>query len=304
VPKDPKDLAKAKTCASDGIKFIDQALALDPNSESAWSYKASLLIQTSRLAEMQQQATEKAHIDKEVLAAKAQFTKLADAARDRQAQADREEQERWKKERPTVDSNIASMAKFIASGRLVKKVSIDESSIDSRDMELMVPPEDPDRTQQPKPDPPAPPIVWKTVTPPDGTFSFILPSQFDLAGTMYSATGEGMIFLLTYIDLPANHPPATAEEIIGGTASAMADSVCAFSLLAKASCEVRLAKKISLGSYPGIEYTVAEDNCIKVLPGLLRVYATPNRVYALAAIGGDETDPPIAKFLNSFSVKK
>ncbi len=91
---------------------------------------------------------------------------------------------------------------------------------------------------------------------------------------------------------------------MAGTASAMAESVCTFSLIANASCDVRLAKKTSLGTYPGLEYTIAEDNCIKVLPGLLRVYATHNRVYALAAVGGDETNPRVAKFLNSFAIMK
>jgi hypothetical protein len=41
-----------------------------------------------------------------------------------------------------------------------------------------------------------------------------------------------------------------------------------------------------------------------VLPGLLRVYAIPKRVYAIAVIGANETDPRVAKYLNSFSLKK
>ena len=53
---------------------------------------------------------------------------------------------------------------------------------------------------------------------------------------------------------------------------------------------------LALGQQPAVPPTV--------LPGLLRVYATPTRVYALAVIGGNETDPRAAKFLNSFSIKK
>src|SRR5688500_16217892 len=54
MPKDPNDLIKAKRCATEGMNFADKAVALAPNSESAWSYKASLSIQMSRLAQMQQ----------------------------------------------------------------------------------------------------------------------------------------------------------------------------------------------------------------------------------------------------------
>ena len=70
------------------------------------------------------------------------------------------------------------------------------------------------------------------------------------------------------------------------------------------SCEVRFAKKTSLGSLPGLEYTITESTCTKVRPGLFRVYATPNRVYALVAVGGDQTDPRIEKFFSSLAVKK
>ena len=303
LPKDPKDLAKAKTCVSDGMKFIDKALALDSNNESAWSYKTSLLIQSSRLAEMQQQPTEKAALDKQALAAKAQFRKLADATRDAQAKAELEAQERWEKERPTERHDELSMAKFMAFGGVSKKVPINQFSIDPRDLEMLVAPVDPDDVRPPKPQPPDPPIVWKAVTQPDGTFSVLLPSTFDVDGKSYSARGEGMSFFLIYLDIPPQRP-ATDEQIMAGTASALADGVCSFSLAANASCDVHFSKKTTLGSYSGLEYTVSEDNCIKVTPGVLRVYVTPSRVYAIAAIGGDQSDQRIAKFLNSFAIKK
>ena len=38
---------------SKGTELIDKAEELDPNSDSAWSYKANLLVQQMRLAEME-----------------------------------------------------------------------------------------------------------------------------------------------------------------------------------------------------------------------------------------------------------
>ena len=93
----------------------------------------------SHLAEMQQRAAEKASLDRQALAAKAEFTKLADAAKALQQKADQDEEERWAKERPTAASNVASMVEFIASGRLVRKVPIDSRSIDPREFSLLSP---------------------------------------------------------------------------------------------------------------------------------------------------------------------
>lgn len=85
-PENPDDFAKLKTCADEGLKLIDQAIALEPaevqqmkgldlksmtpqeidaKSEiirifsSAWSYKANLLYQKMRIAEMEGNAAEK-----------------------------------------------------------------------------------------------------------------------------------------------------------------------------------------------------------------------------------------------------
>jgi tetratricopeptide (TPR) repeat protein len=302
TPKNPADLATAKACASEGLKLIDKALALDTHNESAWSYKASLLIQSSRLAEMQQQPAEKARLDKESLAARTEFKKLADQARAAQDKADRETEERYTKQRPTELDGAAAIQKFYESGRLVRKIPIDENSIDSRGLELLIA-SAPDADQRTKPTAVQPPIVWKALTPPDGSFSVMLPSPYDVERTLYVGGGEGMTFMLTYLDIPPQ-TPGPVDLMMSGAAWGLAEGLCNFARIADTPCDVHFAKKISLASYPGLEYTVTEDNCIKVLPGLLRVYATPTRVYALAVIGGNETDPRAAKFLNSFSVKK
>ena len=101
-------------------------------------------------------------------------------------------------------------------------------------------------------------------------------------------------------------PPANVnvDDVMAGTASAMAESVCTFSLIANASCDVRLAKKTSLGTYPGLRIHHRRGQLHKGPSRAARVYATHNRVYALAAVGGDETNPRVAKFLNSFAIMK
>ena len=301
-PKDPGDVVKANACASDGLKLINKALALETGSENAWSYKASLLYQMARLAEMQRHPVEKAAFNKQASAARAEFLRVSQAEFERRQHEDREYQKRSENERPARMDGPAEIARFVETGRLSSKLPIADSSIPSRDILLSF--DEP----VPEPQPVAAatkPIVWKSVTAPDGSFSFLLPSPFDLAGKLYSAKGEGMTFLMTYFDLPPGPTLADPDTIMRSLAWGVADSVCALGRLGSASCEVRFAKKTSLGSLPGLEYTIiTEQDCTKVLPGLFRVYATPNRVYALVAVGGNQTDPRVERFFSSLAVKK
>ena len=53
MTKDRSDFELAQTCAERGIEFIDMAIALVPANERGWSYKANLLLELEKLAEME-----------------------------------------------------------------------------------------------------------------------------------------------------------------------------------------------------------------------------------------------------------
>jgi hypothetical protein len=79
-PANQADFDKANTCATEGLRLADQAVALDKNNPSAWSQKANLLREKSKLAEMAGDAQAKADFDKQYDAARETQTKLAEAA--------------------------------------------------------------------------------------------------------------------------------------------------------------------------------------------------------------------------------
>jgi len=68
-PKDPAEFQKARQCADEGLAFVENAIALDPDSESAWSYKTNLLLELSKLAEMDHKLLLKAEYEKQSVAA-------------------------------------------------------------------------------------------------------------------------------------------------------------------------------------------------------------------------------------------
>lgn len=114
-PAKPEDFAKLKDCVDKGTNLIDQALAMEPDLvknaasinikgssdaqlaiyseilkvfESVRSYKASLLIQGMRLAEMDGRTADRDRLKQESDTAKDKFKELSDVVRDIQTEID------------------------------------------------------------------------------------------------------------------------------------------------------------------------------------------------------------------------
>ena len=60
MPTDSGDFIRARQCTTDGLMLIEQAVALAPQSPNALSYRANLLREAAKLAEMEGDATGKA----------------------------------------------------------------------------------------------------------------------------------------------------------------------------------------------------------------------------------------------------
>jgi hypothetical protein len=64
-PANQADFDKAQQCTTEGLRLAEQATSLDADNPNAWSYKANLLREKSKLAEMAGDATAKADLDKQ-----------------------------------------------------------------------------------------------------------------------------------------------------------------------------------------------------------------------------------------------
>lgn len=69
-PKDLAEFEKARQCAANGLTMIDAAIALNPDDETAWSYKTYLLMELSKLAEMSNNLQLKNNYERQVAAAR------------------------------------------------------------------------------------------------------------------------------------------------------------------------------------------------------------------------------------------
>ena len=91
-PKEEKDFQAAKMCVTRGLEEIENAIKYDPNSESAWSYKTNLLLESSKLAEMDGKMDEKVQLDKQREAAQKRTDELAKINQEKAEQKRKEEE--------------------------------------------------------------------------------------------------------------------------------------------------------------------------------------------------------------------
>ncbi|MEK6334832.1 MAG: energy transducer TonB [Acidobacteriota bacterium] len=70
------------------------------------------------------------------------------------------------------------------------------------------------------------------------------------------------------------------------------------------NCEISAGVEISNSGAKGMQYSVKKFDYRKSfsLPGIVRLYETRNRVLAVIAIGKDETDSAVKKFLDSLEI--
>ncbi|HZH32198.1 MAG TPA: hypothetical protein VEY11_15640 [Pyrinomonadaceae bacterium] len=80
-PKEQADFDKAMKCVNDGMALAERAIALDPNSEQAWSYKTNLLLELVKLAEMEGNNDKKAEYQKQAGAAQQKTSQLSEENR-------------------------------------------------------------------------------------------------------------------------------------------------------------------------------------------------------------------------------
>jgi tetratricopeptide (TPR) repeat protein len=82
-PKDQKDFDTAQMCVKQGLGEAENAIKFDPNNESAWSYKTNLLLEASKLAEMDGKSDVKQEYQKQYEVALKRTTELSAAAQKR-----------------------------------------------------------------------------------------------------------------------------------------------------------------------------------------------------------------------------
>ncbi|HVS80618.1 MAG TPA: hypothetical protein VHE60_02685 [Pyrinomonadaceae bacterium] len=86
-PKDQKDYDKIQRCVVQGLQEAETSIKLDPNNESAWSYKTNLLLESARIADMNGEADKKAQFQRQADVARQRATALSEERRKKEEAA-------------------------------------------------------------------------------------------------------------------------------------------------------------------------------------------------------------------------
>ena len=86
-PKEQKDLDKIQRCVVQGLQEAETAIKLDPNNESAWSYKTNLLLESAKIADMNGEADKKAQFQRQADTARQKATALSEERRKKEEAA-------------------------------------------------------------------------------------------------------------------------------------------------------------------------------------------------------------------------
>ncbi len=90
-PDNEAEYQRAQQCATEGMNFAERAVSLNPNNEFAWSFKANLLLEKAKLAQMDGSAEARADFERQAEEARQKNEQLTEQKRQ---QKEAEEQQR------------------------------------------------------------------------------------------------------------------------------------------------------------------------------------------------------------------
>jgi tetratricopeptide (TPR) repeat protein len=321
------ELEKAAGCVSKGLDSTNQAITLDRENESAWSYKASLFKEAATLAGFAHNQTQQASYQRQADdAAKHTF----DLSAKRRAEEDRnwarqnEERERndsfttkdaekaakelvtFKAETSLDDAvKRAFIPSHLELTTLVAPIPIPQQKTEPRATTASPPPQkgcfrEADRTTsiQERRD-------WKSFSV-DEELVVDLPDNVCARGSGYVAASEGVMYDIDSIPRPAI---ASEPAVLDGALNTLTRVFVGFRSgiwldggLAN-SFELKLLRKDDVNGQPRKVYAYARVSCAERKESILIVQASRAHYYTIDITGANESDARVQRFLKSVKLK-
>jgi tetratricopeptide (TPR) repeat protein len=321
------EIEKAAGCVSKGLDYANQAIALDRDNESAWSYKASLLKEAVTLAGFANNQTQKVLNQRQADEAYKRATELSAK---RQAEEDKESA-RQDEQRKKNDSFTAKDAEKAAKELVEYKAenSLDEAvkrafiPIETELTTLVAPvPIPEEKTEQTAATASTSSqngcfreaagtasvqekLDWKTFSP-DEDIVVDLPDNVCPRGSGYIAASEGVMYI---IDSMARPPIALEPNVVDGVLNTLARVF--FGLRSGGwlddglanSFELKLLRKDDLNGQPRKVYAYTRVSCSERKESVLVVQASKAHYYTIDISGANESDARVQRFLKSIRFK-
>lgn len=326
-PSAQKDFESAQGCVKRGLDEVESALKLDPDNESAWSYKTNLLLEASKLAEMEGDSIRKAAYRKQSDEANKVTTDLA--ARHR-AESEKElarQQQEQKSDDSFTPEELAELSRelveFKRENRLAEAVeNVFIPNIELTTLVAPIPiPEEKSGSASTTATRPAPQGCfreadgpaqlekrnWKIFAPAGEEFVVDLPDNVcKSAGGGYIAASEGVMYSIN----PSPRPSiGLSPGEVDGALNTMARTFA--NLRSRAwlddglgnSFELKLLRKESVLGQPRRLYAYSQLSCQVRKESVLLILAAKTHYYTIDINGANESDPRAQRFLRSLQAK-
>ena len=327
-PAAQKDFESAQACVKRGLDEAETALKLDPDNDSAWSYKVNLLLEAAKLAEMEGDSIRKAAFRKQSdeankvmndLFAKRraaeekewvrqeQEQKKADSFTPEEAAAFSRELVELKREKPLAEAIETLFIPDIELTTLVAPIpSLEEKSEAASTTTTSSAPrgcfreiDGPAQVQEKR--------NWKIFAPVGEEFVVDLPDNVcRSAGGGYLAASEGVMYSINSIPRPAIAlSPGIVDGALNTLARTFANTRSGAWLGSGAgnSFELKLLRKENVAGQPRKLYAYAQVSCQVRKESVLLIQAAKTHYYTIDINGANESDPRVQRFLRSLQVK-
>jgi tetratricopeptide (TPR) repeat protein len=325
------EIERAANCVSKGLEYANQAIALDGENESAWSYKANLLREAATLAGFANNQTLKASYQQQAdEAEKRQTEVIAKRGAEEDKEWARQDEERKKNESVTPE-HVEEVSKELVEYKA--ETSLDEavkSAFIPVEIELTtlvapvpIPQEKTERTETSVSPTPTPKKGcfreadgtaqvqekrdWKSFAPSNEDIIVDLPDNVCAPGAGYMAASEGVMYRIVSIPRrPDTLDPFTVDKVLNTAARTYMGTFLSGPWLGKGlgnSFELKFLRKEDFSGQPRKVYAYALISCSQRKEGVLIVQASKAHYYTFDISGANESDARVQRFLRSIKVK-
>jgi hypothetical protein len=340
-PAAQKDFESAQACVKRGLDEAETALKLDPDNESAWSYKMNLLLEAAKLAEMEGDSIHKAAYRKQSDEANKVVNDLFAKRRAEEEKEWARQEQKQKKADSFTPEEAAAFSRELVEVKRENSLSEAIETLFIPDVELttlVAPIPIPEEKSEPVAPPPKPenksevPSTtatrpapkgcfrevdgpaqveekrnWKMFAPAGEEFVADLPDNVCRgAGGGYIAASEGVMYSINSIPRPAIAlSPGIVDGALNTLARTFANMRSSVWLGSGAgnSFELKLVRKENVAGQPRKLYAYAQVSCQVRKESVLLIQAAKTHYYTIDINGANESDPRVQRFLRSLQVK-
>ena len=299
---------KAQTCTNEGLRYVNEALALDPDDESAWSYKSNLLHEAATLAGLRNDQAQKASYEKQYNEALKVATAKAQAQREKQITQTEETSKNSSNTTERAQQDIKDLTELHLENSFDKVAS--ELLTLPVDLVSLVAPRPLEENQSVRTLPPAftaqQQSPWKSFTANDDLTMDLPDNVQQLSGGSYTVTSEGVTYALSSIQRRAEQTqPQIANGILNTMARTQANFISRLWLGEALGnrYELRFIRSEDAGGQPRKIFAFSLISCSERKDGVMVVQASRAHYYVIEINGAGESDPRTQRVLTSISVK-